>query len=79
MPHTALHPDVITYNDVISAYEKGPLSQRALELYQTMLHQGLLLNVFTYNALISACKRGVCRREPCSSWRRCCTKASIQT
>ena len=49
---------MITCSDVISACEKGALSQRPLELYQTMLHQGLLLNVFTYNALISACKKG---------------------
>ena len=36
----------------------GALPQRALELLETMPHQGLLPNVITYSALISACEKG---------------------
>ena len=30
----------------------------ALELFETMLHQCILLDVITYSALISACEKG---------------------
>ena len=55
MRHQGLLPDVITYNALISACEKGTLSQGALQLFETMLHHGLLPDGLTYNALISAC------------------------
>merc|ERR1711920_888232 len=58
MLHQGLLPNVITYNALISACEKGALPQRALQFLETMLHQGLLPNVITYNALISACEKG---------------------
>ena len=52
---SSLLPAVITYSAFISACEKGTLSQRALQLFETMLHQGLLPDVIIYNVLISAC------------------------
>ena len=38
--------------------KRGTLPQRALQLLEAMLHQGLLPDVVTYNALISACEKG---------------------
>ena len=48
---------MITYNALIIAYKKGPLSQRGLEIFLTMLHQGLPPDVIFYNTLISACEK----------------------
>ena len=58
MLHRGHLPNVITYNALISACEKGTLPQSALQLLEKMLHQGLLPGVITYNALISACEKG---------------------
>ena len=41
--------DVITYNALISACEKGTLPQRAVQLLETMRDQGLLPDGITYN------------------------------
>ena len=79
MRHQGLLPDVITYNALISACEKGTLSERALQLLETMLHQGLLPDVITYNALISACEKGTLPQRALEIFRQCCTKASRQT
>ena len=49
---------MITYSALISACEKGTLPQRALQLFEAMLYQGLLPNVITYSALITACGNG---------------------
>ena len=38
-------PDVITYNAIISACEKGKKPERALELSEAVQQQGLLPNV----------------------------------
>ena len=45
LQHVGLLPDVITCNALISACEKGTLPQRALQLKETMQHQGLLRDV----------------------------------
>ena len=47
-----------SYSALTSACEKGALPQRALQLSETMLQQGLLPNGITYSALISACEKG---------------------
>ena len=59
---------------------QSALPQRALELFETMLHQGILPDVITYSALISACEKGALpQRALETSWRQCCTKASCPT
>ena len=45
-------------SSMIRACEKGTLPRGVLELFKTMLHQGLNPDVITYNALIGACERG---------------------
>ena len=44
-------PNVITYNALISACEKGKQPERALELFEALQQQGVLPNVITYGAL----------------------------
>ena len=51
-------PEVITYNAVISACEKGKQAERALEVFQTMQWQGVVPNVITYSAVVSASEKG---------------------
>ena len=51
-------PDVITYNTLISACEKGKKTERALEIFDNMQQQGIVPDLITYNALISACEKG---------------------
>ena len=58
MQTRGLAPNVITYNAVISACEKGRECQEALELFKDMQTRGLTPNVITYNAVISACEKG---------------------
>ena len=70
---------MITYSAWISADEKDAVPQRALQLFEAKLHRGLLPDVITYSALISACAKGTLPREPCSSSKQFCTKASCQT
>ena len=73
MLHRGHLPNVITYNALVIACEKGTLPQSALQLLEAMLHQGLQPGVITYNALISACGKGnetrqafnVCEAMPC--------------
>ena len=50
-------PNVITYNALISACEKGKQPDRALEIFDQMQQQGLVPDVITYSALISACEQ----------------------
>ena len=45
-------PNVITYNAMISACEKGKQPERALELFDAMKQQSMVPDVMTYNALI---------------------------
>ena len=68
MLHQGLLPDVITYNALISACEKGALPQRALQLLEAMLHQGLLPDGITYIALVSAYEKGALQQRALKLW-----------
>ncbi len=50
-------PNVITYNAVISACEKGGKAEEALEIFKA-IPVGITLDVITYTAVISACGKG---------------------
>jgi len=50
--------NVVSYSAVISTFEKGVHAQRALELFDTLLLQGVMPDVIIYGALISACEKG---------------------
>ena len=50
--------NIITYNALISACDKGRQPEQALEVFETMREQVVLPDVITYSALISACKNG---------------------
>ena len=67
--HSPIVPVVITYSAAISACEKGTLPQRALQLFEPMLHQGLLPDVIIYNAWISACEKGHATEESLAALR----------
>ena len=58
MRQQGLQPNVITYNSVISACEKGGKAESALQLFYEMRQQGLQPNVIFYTAVISACGKG---------------------
>ena len=49
--------NVMTYNALISACDKGQQAKQALEMLQAMQLQGVVPNVITYNVLISACEK----------------------
>ena len=51
-------PDVIMYNALISALEKGNQPEQALEIFQEMQQHGVVPDVITYSALISALEKG---------------------
>ena len=59
MSQQGVVPEVITYNALISACEKGTQPERALKLLDTMKQEGVVPGVITYNALISACEKGI--------------------
>ena len=50
-------------NALVSACGKNTQPQRALQLLEAMLHQGLLPDVITYNALVSACEKGALQQR----------------
>ena len=53
------HPlTTTTYNALTSAHEKGKHPERALEVFEAMLQQGVVADEITYGALISACDKG---------------------
>ena len=58
MLQNGLIPDVITYNSLISACEKGHKIDKAMELLAEMKGRGVEPNVTTYTVLISACVKG---------------------
>jgi pentatricopeptide repeat domain-containing protein 1 len=58
MERQGVMPNVITYNALISACEKGKQPERALEVFEAMQRQGVVPGVITYSALISACGKG---------------------
>ena len=47
-------PELITYNAMISACEKGKQPKMALEMFEAMQRQDALPNIITYSALLSA-------------------------
>ena len=53
----SLVPDAITYNALISACEKGKLSERALRVLEAMLQQGVMPDAIIHHSLISACEK----------------------
>ncbi|KAK3262832.1 hypothetical protein CYMTET_28338, partial [Cymbomonas tetramitiformis] len=53
-----VEPNVITYNSLISACEKGGQWEKALEVFAGMKKAGVEPNVITYSSLISACEKG---------------------
>ena len=61
MQQHGIVPDVITYNALISAMEKGKQPEQALEMLGAMQQQALVPNIITYNAVICACEEG---RQP---------------
>ena len=58
MRQQGMMPDVITYNALISACEKGKQPKQAGQMLQAMQWQRVVPNVVTYNALISAGAKG---------------------
>ena len=61
MQRRVVVPSAITYTALSSACEKGKQLQKALQVFETMLKQGVLPNVIIYSALISACEK---REQP---------------
>ena len=52
-----MKPDIVSYNALISACEKGKDSPTALHFWEDMQSQGIKPDVATHNALISACEK----------------------
>ena len=57
MKQKGVVPNVITYNALISACEKGKQPEQAMEVFKAMQQQGVVPDVITYSALISACEK----------------------
>ena len=55
MDRQGLVPNVITYNTMIRASEKGELPELALEIFAALEQQGLVPDVITHSGLISTC------------------------
>jgi pentatricopeptide repeat domain-containing protein 1 len=62
MKTAGVQPTAITYNALISAYEKGAQWQRAVAVFEEMKTARVQPDVITYNALISVLWRGGQRR-----------------
>ena len=58
MQRRGLVPNVITYNALISALEKGNQPGEALEIFKEMKQYGTVPNVITYSTLISTLEKG---------------------
>ncbi len=50
--------EVITYNALISTFEKGQYFERVFEVFEASHRQDVVPDVITYSALISACEKG---------------------
>jgi len=55
-------PNVITYNTLISACEKGKQPERALELFEAMQRQGVVPDVMPESTLWVLGGLGACTR-----------------
>ena len=53
-----LVPDVITYNAMVSAFEKGSQAERAMDMFQALKLQHLVPNVITYSVMVCAFEKG---------------------
>ena len=57
MQRQGVVPTTITYSALISACEKGPQPERALDVFEVMQRQDVVPDVIIYSALISACEK----------------------
>ena len=72
MLRSALKPDMVSYNAVISACEKGEELLQAFDVCAVMMRQALAPDVVSYSALTSACETGKAMLgQSKSAWRRC--------
>ena len=53
-----MQPDVVTYNSLMSACEKGKDPDRALKVIASMGYQCVQPDVITFSSLISTCEKG---------------------
>lgn len=51
-------PNVVTYNALISACDKGSDPDRASEVFEALRGYGVVPTEVTYSAVISACEKG---------------------
>lgn len=54
MNQHGLIPNLIIYNSLVSACEKGELPELAMKVFQAMQQQGMVLNEITCSSLVSA-------------------------
>ena len=54
MLRQAMKPNMVSYNALISACEKGKELRRAVKVCDLMQRQGIKPNIVSYNALINA-------------------------
>ena len=57
MMHQLLIPNVVSWNAVINACDKGKLWEAAFGLLQEMMHERLTPNVVSRSAVTSACEK----------------------
>ena len=74
MLRSALKPDIVSYNAVISACEKGEELLQAFDVCAAMMRQALEPDVVSYRALPSACETGKEMLGHSTSAWRCCAK-----
>ena len=74
MRRQALKPNLVSYNALISACEKGQELRKAFAVCVAMLRQALMANMVSYNAVISACEKGKELRRVLTFVRRYCDK-----
>ncbi len=57
MERQGVVPNAITYNALLSAYEKGNEPKRALDVCAVMNQQGIVPTTITYSTLVSSCDK----------------------
>ena len=57
MQRDGIEPDIITYNSLISSFEKGRQSTRAVQTLEQMRRAGVEPDVVSYSSAISACEK----------------------
>ena len=58
MQRHSIVPDLISYNALISACEKGKQPEQAMEMFHAMQRHSVVPNLISYSALLSACEKG---------------------